>query len=88
LTVYTDRAYSVYTAKGADEGGKTMSTKFTKRNGSLSAVVNGVEYIIVKRSLMGMVSYRVISWTNDEMTVHAEFGWMRDARAFISTIEN
>ena len=61
--------------------------KFTKRNGSLVATIDGVKYVIVKRDRMGMISYRVITWDADEMTVHGEFGWLRDARAFVNEIQ-
>jgi hypothetical protein len=60
------------------------TTKFTKhQGGSVHATVNGVDYAIVKNERMGIVSYRVVSWDNGEMTLHATFGWMRDARAFL-----
>lgn len=52
----------------------------------MSATVGGVTYLIVKRDVMGSVSYRVVSWDGPEMTVHGEFFWLRDARAFIESL--
>lgn len=61
--------------------------RFTRRNGSLVATIAGVEYVIVKRDVLGLVSYRVVSWAGPEMTVHGEFFWLRDARAFIESLD-
>lgn len=49
--------------------------------------MTATKYQIVRKDIMGSMWYRVISWEGDNLTIHGEFGWLRDARAYIKAQE-